>query len=57
MVFLGQRLPFQASCMVPPASHVGDQRIVAASVAGIQVGGDLGSDSYRGARMANRAGR
>lgn len=57
MVFLGQRLPSQASCMVPPASHAGDQRIVAASVAGIQAGGDLGSDSCRGARMASRAGR
>ena len=57
MVFLGQRLPSQANCMVPPAFHVGDQRIVAASVAGIQGGGDLGSDSYRGAHMASRAGR
>ena len=57
MVSLGQRLPFQASCMVHPASHGGDQRIVAASVAGIQAGGDLDNDSCRGARMASRAGR
>lgn len=33
------------------------QRIVAASAAGIQAAGDLGSDSYRAARMASRVGR
>lgn len=55
--FLGQRLLFQASCMGPPAFHGDDLRIAAASVAGIQAVGDLGSDSCRGARMASRAGR
>ena len=55
--FLGQRLLFQASCMVPQAFRVDAQRIVAASVAGIQAGGDLGNDSCRGARMASRVGR
>lgn len=57
MEFLGQRLLSQASCMVPQAFHVDGQRIAAASVGGIQAGGDLGNDSCRGARMANRAGR
>ena len=57
MGFLGQRPPFQASCMGPPAFHVDDQRIVAASVVGIRAVGDLGNDSCRAARMASRAGR
>ena len=57
MGFLGQKLLFQANCMVPPAFHVDDQRIVAASVAGIQAVGDLGNGSCRGARMASRADR
>ena len=55
--FLGQRLLFPASCMVPLAFRVDDQRIVAASAGDIQVVGDLGNDSCRGARMANRVGR
>lgn len=57
MGFPGQRLLFQASCMVPPAFHVDDQRTVAASVVGILAVGDLGNDSCREARMASRAGR
>ena len=50
-------LLFQASCMVPPAFHVDGQRIVAASVEGIQAEGDLGNDSCRGARMASTVDR
>ncbi len=57
MGFLGQRLLFPASCMAPQAFHVDGQRIAAASVEGIQAGGDLGNDSCRVARMANRVGR
>lgn len=57
MGFLGQRLLFQASCMVPQAFHGDGQRIAAANVAGIQAVGDLGSDSCRGARMVSREGR
>ena len=57
MGFLGRRLLSQASCTVPQAFHVDDQRIVAASVGGIQAVGDLGNDSYREARMASRVGR
>ena len=57
MAFLGQRLLFPASCMALQAFHVDGQRIVAASVAGIQAVGDLGNDSCRGARMASRVGR
>ncbi len=57
MGFLGQRLLFQASYMVPQASHGDGQRIAAASAAGIQAGGDLGNDSCRGGRMASRVGR
>lgn len=57
MGFLGQRLLFQGSCMVPQAFHGDGQRIVAANVAGIQAVGDLGNDSCRGARMVNKGGR
>lgn len=54
--FLGQRLLFQASCMVHQAFHVDGQRIVAASVVGIQAVGGLDNDSCREARMASRVG-
>lgn len=57
MEFLGQKLLFQASCMVPRAFHVDGQRIVAASVGGIQAEGDLGNDSCRGARMVSTVDR
>ena len=57
MGFLGQRLLFPASCRVPRAFHVDGQRIVGASVGDIQAVDDLGSDSCREARMANRVGR
>lgn len=57
MEFLGQRLLFQASCMVPQAFHVDGQRIVAASVGGTQAEDGLDNDSCRGARMANRVDR
>lgn len=57
MGFLGQRLPFQASCMAPQAFHVDGQRIAAASVGGNQAVGDLGNDSCRGARKASTVGR
>ena len=43
--------------MAPQAFHVDGQRIVAASVEGIQGVGDLGSGSCRAGRMANRVGR
>lgn len=57
MGFLGQKLLSQANYMDPRASHADGQRIVAASVAGIQGVGDLGNDSCREARMASRVGR
>ena len=57
MGFLGQRLPFQASCMAPQAFHVDGQRIAAASVGGNQAVGDFGNDSCRGARKASTVGR
>ena len=57
MEFLGQRLLFRANCMVPLAFHVDGQRTVAASAAGIQAVGDLGSDSCRGVRMVSRVDR
>lgn len=57
MEFLEQRLLFQGSCMVPQAFHGGGQRIVAASVGGIQAEDDLNNDSCRGARMVNRVDR
>ena len=57
MGFPGQMLLSQASCMVPRAFHGDGQRIVAASVEGIRAVGDLGNDSCREARRANKVGR
>ena len=57
MGFPGQMLLSPASCMVPQAFHGDGQRIVAASVEGIPAVGDLGNDSCREARRANKVGR